>query len=291
MKIGVFAQRFGKPLNEALLSAAETGVDGVQLYSVSPRENLLEYSPAEKKELKQRCADSGLEIFSICGEVGGFGFREKTENPAKIERIKRNMDLALELGCNIVTSHIGVIQASPSALREAQLKALQEIGSYAVKSGTVFAIETGPERGEILRDFLEELSSGGIAVNLDAGNMAMVTGEDPSITAEVLAPYIRHTHLKDGCHYHDCEPEKVYAAFATGGIKQLFAENGTAFIEKPVGSGDIDWEKYIKTLIRLGLNKYPAVIEREISPKSEIEARNTVAFLRNIIENSGNGAE
>ena len=118
----------------------------------------------------------------------------------------------------------------------------------------------------------------------------MVTGEDPAVTAEVLAPYICHTHLKDGCHYNDCEPEKVYAAFATGGIKQLFAENGTAFIEKPVGFGDINWEKYLKTLFRLGLDKYPAVIEREISPKSEIEARQTVAFLREIIAKIRNSA-
>lgn len=290
MKIGVFAQRFGIPLDEALSLAATTGVDGVQLYSVSPRENLFEYSPAKKKELKQRCADLNLEIFSICGEVGGFGFRLKEENPAKIERIKRNMDLALELGCNIVTSHIGVIQNSPSPLREAQQKSLLEIGSYAVKSGTVFAIETGPERGEVLREFLDEFSPEGVKVNLDAGNMAMVTGEDPAVTAELLAPYICHTHLKDGCHYHDCEPEKVYAAFATGGIKQLFAENGTAFIEKPVGFGDINWEKYLKTLFRLGLDKYPAVIEREISPKSEIEARQTVAFLREIIAKIRNSA-
>ena len=114
-------------------------------------------------------------------------------------------------------------------------------------------METGPEKAAVLKTFLDELDAPGIHVNLDPGNMAMVTGENPVESAKILAPYIRHTHLKDGCHYHRCDPEKVYAAFATGGIKQLFAENGTAFMEKAIGSGDINWQNYINTLKELAL--------------------------------------
>lgn len=280
MKIGVLPQRFALPLDEALKRAAATGVDGVQLYAVSPRENLLEYSGAERQELRRRCQDSGLEIFSICGEVGGFGFRDESVNPRNIEKICRSMDLALELGCSIVTSHIGVIQAVPSPLRQAQQEALRKISRYAASCGAVFAVETGPEKAAVLKTFLDELDAPGIHVNLDPGNMAMVTGENPVESAKILAPYIRHTHLKDGCHYHRCDPEKVYTAFATGGIKQLFAENGTAFMEKAIGSGDINWQNYINTLKELALDRYPAVIEREVSPRSVTETAEAVRFLR-----------
>ena len=283
MKIGVIAQRFAKPLDEALALAASTGVDGVQLYAVSPRENLLESSPAERRELVRRCADLGLEIFSVCGEVGGFGFREADANPRNIDKIRRSMDLALSLGCGIVTSHIGVIQPAPSPKRAAQQDSLRKIGTYAAACGAVLAIETGPERGAVLKEFLDELAQPGIAVNLDPGNMAMITGEDPCVTAEILAPYIRHTHLKDGCHYHDCEPEQVYAAFASGGIKQLFAEHGAAFMEKPIGSGSVDWPRYLSTLHRLRLDRFPAVIEREVSPRSVPEARSAVTFLTSFL--------
>ncbi len=280
MKIGVLPQRFALPLDEALKRAAATGVDGVQLYAVSPRENLLESTAGERAELLCRCQDLGLEIFSICGEVGGFGFREKEVNPRNIEKICRSMDLALELGCNVVTSHIGVIQAAPSPLRRAQMEALHKIGEYAHRNGALFAVETGPEKAAVLKQFLDELAQPGIHVNLDPGNMAMVTGENPVESAAILAPYIRHTHLKDGCHYHSCEPEKVYAAFATGGIKQLFAENGTAFMEKAIGSGDIDWSAYIAVLKEFALDRYPAVIEREVSPRSIAETADAVKFLR-----------
>ena len=283
MKLGVIAQRFAKPLDEALELAASTGVDGVQLYAVSPREDLLRSTPAERRELRRRCADLGLEIFSVCGEVGGFGFREADVNPRNIDKIERSMDLALELGCSVVTSHIGVTQAAPSPKRDAQQAALRRIGEYAVSVGAVMAIETGPERGAVLREFLDELNQPGIAVNLDPGNMAMITGEDPCVTAAALAPYVRHTHLKDGCHYRDCEPELVYAAFASGGIKQLFAEHGTAFMERPIGSGDVPWPRYLNKLRELRLDRYPAVIEREISSRSVSEARSAVKFLRGLL--------
>ncbi len=282
MKIGVLPQRFALPLDEALKRAAATGVDGVQLYAVSPRENLLEYSAAQRAQLRRMCQDLGLEIFSICGEVGGFGFREKEVNPRNIDKIRRSMDLALELGCNTVTSHIGVIQSSPSPLRHAQMEALSRISGYARQNNAIFAVETGPEKAAVLKQFLDELDQDGIFVNLDPGNMAMVTGENPVESAAILAPYIRHTHLKDGCHYHACDPEKVYAAFATGGIKQLFAENGTAFMEKKIGSGDIDWIAYIAALKKYSLDRYPAVIEREVSPRSISESAEAVKFLRSL---------
>ena len=101
MNLGVIAQRFGLPLRESIDASASAGVDGVQLYAASPRERLVDFSAAERREVREYCAGAGLEIFSICGEVGGFGFREADKNPAKIEYTKRNIDLALELGCDI----------------------------------------------------------------------------------------------------------------------------------------------------------------------------------------------
>lgn len=283
MKLGVIAQRFAKPLNEALRIAASTGVDGVQLYAVSPREDLLAATPAGRRELRRMCEDLNLEIFSVCGEVGGFGFREAEANPRNIDKIRRSMDLALDLGCAIVTSHIGVVQDAPSPKRAAQQESLRRIGEYAISVGATLAIETGPDRGGRLREFLDELSQPGIGVNLDPGNMAMITGEDPCVSAAALAPYIRHTHLKDGCKYCECDPEKVYAAFASGGIKQLFAEHGAAFMERPIGSGDVDWPRYLAKLRELGLDRYPAVIEREVSPRSVVETRDAVKFLRQLL--------
>ncbi len=276
----MIAQRLGLPLTDALDAAARTGVAGVQLYSVSHYENLLDYSPRERKRVTERCKNLGLKIFSICGEIGGFGFREKERNPETIARTIRNLDLALELGCRTVTSHIGVVQARPdSPFRRSQQEALREIGEYARRNDAVFAIETGPEPGTVLREFLVELDTPGIGVNLDPGNMVMVTGENPAETAAALAPWIVHTHVKDGRRYRACDPETVYAAFATGGIKQLIAETGTLFAETRVGDGDVHWPEYLKALRDNGFDG-PLVIEREVSKESFGEVCRSVQYIR-----------
>lgn len=284
MELGVIAQRLGLPLTDALNAAARTGVAGVQLYSVSRYENLLDDSPRERRQVVGRCKDLGLKIFSICGEVGGFGFREKGRNPEAIDRTIRNLDLALELGCRIVTSHIGVVQTRPdSPFRRNQLDALREIGEYARRNDAVFAIETGPEPGVVLRDFLLELDAPGIAVNLDPGNMVMITGENPAETAAALAPWIIHTHVKDGRRYRACDPETVYAAFATGGIERLIAETGTLFAEMRAGDGDVPWPEYLNALRENGFNG-PLVIEREVSKESFGEVCRSVQYLAPLIK-------
>ncbi len=280
MEIGVIAQRFRLPFADAIAIAAITGVSGVQLYSRTPFEDLLLYSEKERRQAREYIESFGLKTFSICGEVGGFGFREKAENPAKIERTKRNIDLALDFGCNIVTSHIGVIRReADSPLRQAQLASLREIGAYAASRGAMFAIETGPERGAVLRELLDEAAAPGVGVNLDPGNMVMVTGEPPQETVAALAPYIVHTHIKDGRHFRDCDPEMIYRAFATGGIQQLIAETGKLFVETEAGKGDVDWDKYLASLRRIGFDG-ALVIERENTQRSFEEVCETVKFIR-----------
>ena len=53
------------------------------------------------------------------------------------------------------------------------------LSRYADQNNAHFAIETGPERAEVLRAFLDSLGSRGVAVNLDPANLVMVTGDDP----------------------------------------------------------------------------------------------------------------
>lgn len=288
MELGVIAQRLGMSLPDSLHAAAKTGVTGVQLYSVSCRERLVEYSSRERRKVSDLCSSLGLKIFSICGEVGGFGFRERKENPEKIARTRRNIDLALELGCRIVTSHIGVVQQPPdSVYRKNQLAALREIGEYAARNNAVFAIETGPEPGKTLAEFLEELNSPGIAVNLDPGNMVMITGENPADTARTLSPWIVHTHIKDGVRYRVCDPEQVYAAFATGGIRRLVAETGRLFAEKEVGAGTVNWTTYLDELRHCGYDG-PLVIEREVSEESFQQVCRSVQYITSLLKGNNN---
>lgn len=280
MKYGVIAQRFGIPLFEALEASAEAGADGVQLYAASPRERLVDFTPAQRREVVSRCADLGLEIFSVCGEVGGFGFRETEKNPDKIDFTRRNIDLALELGCNIVTSHIGVVRTeSESPLRNAQQTALREISAYARERNAFFAIETGPENAVILQDFLNELAAPNIGINLDPGNLVMVPGDDPVAAVHTFGSSILHTHIKDGIRHKPCDPEIIYRAFATGGIKSLIEKSGKFFSETPVGEGEVNWPAYMAALSETGFDG-AMVIEREVACSSVTEIAQIIKFVK-----------
>ena len=284
MKIGIMPSGFRLPLAEGIRKAAECGAEGVQVNVLQKPLKMYAWPDKEIDAVAAECRELGLEISAICGDVGGHALQINEQNMERARELCLTIDLALKLGTRVVTSHIGVIPEDPAdPTRLNMYHALREVALYAAPRGVTMAIETGPDRGARLREFLDELSQPGIGVNLDPGNMAMITGEDPCVSAAALAPYVRHTHLKDGCKYCECDPEKVYAAFASGGIKQLFAEHGAAFMERPIGSGDVDWPRYLAKLRELGLDRYPAVIEREVSPRSVVETREAVKFLRRLI--------
>ena len=295
MKIGVIAQRLQRPLFECLALAAEMKLDGVQLYSVSHGEikldgvqlysvshgeNLLNFSTAQRRELVAYCADCGLEISAVCGEVGGYGFRLSEKNPERIELTRRNIDLALDLGCRIVTTHIGVVRNNrQDELYRNQVAALREAGSYAASRHAVIAIETGPEPAAVLKMLLEDVGSPGIGINFDPANLVMVLGADEVTELQTLAPYIVHTHAKDGVNYRRSDPEVVYDAFARGGIKQLVADTGELFREMPPGSGSVKWNTYLSVLQKIAPDVF-LTIEREAGVDPIGDTRTAANFLR-----------
>ena len=69
-----------------------------------------------------------------------------------------------------------------------------------------FAIETGPEKAIVLKEFLDSLGCKGMGVNLDPANFVMVTDQDPVEAVYILKDYIVHTHAKDGVMLKKTKP-------------------------------------------------------------------------------------
>ena len=108
-KIGVIVDSFKVGVREGLVKAKNVGADGVQIYAVSGEMDPDNRSTAQRKELKEYIASLGLEISALVGDLSGHGFQDKNENAWKIEKSKRILDLAVELGTNVVTTHIGIV--------------------------------------------------------------------------------------------------------------------------------------------------------------------------------------
>lgn len=255
MKIGVIADCFKAPdLFSAFRQAEALQLRGVQLYATSGFFSPSSLTSSDKAKVKEALREAGLEVSALCGDMGGYGFQIAKDNPERIEKTKRIIDLAVEFHTAVVTTHIGVIPADKKEPRYAvMLSALRECGVYAQEHGVTLAIETGPEKAKTLLAFLQD-TYGGVGVNLDPANFVMVTGQDPVEAVHLLAPYIVHTHAKDGRMLNQTDPKIVYDHFARGGIDALNVAD--YFLETPLGEGTVPFPAYLQALAESGSFRY-----------------------------------
>ncbi len=278
-KIGAIVESFRMDTISAIKRAAELGVNGLQMYCTDGA-NAPENMTAERKALiLNTMKDNGLVFSAVCGDLGE-GFFRPERNKMNVEKSKRIVDLALELGANIVTTHIGVVPSDPNHERyKIMQEACHSLAEYADSVGARFAVETGPERSEVLRDFLDSLGSKGVSVNLDPANLVMVAGDDPVKAVYNLRDYIVHTHAKDGVMLVPSDPEKIY------GVKVKDEnERGVSFYrEMPLGTGSVPYPDYIAALDDIGYHGF-LTIEREVGDDPVRDITTAVNFLNNIIK-------
>lgn len=283
-KIGVIVDSFRVGVREGLLKAKQVGADGVQMYAVSGELDPANLTAHARKELKDYIASLGLEISALVGDLGGHGFQDAAANVQKVEKSKRILDLALELGTNIVTTHIGIVPDDRNgAIYSAMHEACAELSEYATSLNAFFAIETGPETSAHLKSFLDGLGSKGVSVNFDPANMVMVTGDDPALGVHTLKDYIVHTHAKDGIRLREVDPRDVYGSLGYVGLDHdkiaEEAESGDAFREVPLGEGSVPWPAYLQALKDIGYTGY-LTIEREVGANPEADIAAAVKFLK-----------
>ncbi len=271
--IGVIINSFRTDTATSVKKAAEVGAKGIQVYATKGEmapENLV---GEKRSEFKKLVADNGLVISALCGDLGGGGFMHADMNPEKIERSKRILDLAKELGTDVVTTHIGVVPEDPSIERfKIMQDACRQLAEYADSIEAHFAVETGPETSATLKMFLDSLESRGVSVNLDPANLVMVTGDDPAKAVHNLKDYIVHTHAKDGKNLYYKNPDFIY------GVAKELVESDPSFIEVPLGEGQVNWNEYLTALNDIGYKGF-LTIEREVGENPEADIRKAVSFL------------
>ncbi len=271
--LGVILHSFRLPFREAVEKAASLGVQGLQMaFDVNTQ------TPEKVREELDIIKSNGLKVTAVMGDFGR-GFWNEELNPETIDLSKRVMDLTLHYETNIVTSHIGVVPINPNTKRyEVMQIACRELAAYADSLGGYFAMETGPEPSIVLKTFLDSLGSRGVAVNFDPANLRMVTGEDPVIAVHNLKDYIVHTHAKDGRMLSFLDPEVVY------GLRPIGEKDPKvqAFIETPLGEGQVDFKAWITALEEVGYRGY-LTIEREVGEDPAADIATAVAHLRGIL--------
>ena len=281
MKIGVIIDSFRKDFKTSIEAARAVGADGVQIgarFLVGKEDELAGYGAAktvEVSEAKKILDDNGIKASAICGDFGCAMYY--TKDRSLIDTEKRLLEMALELGTNIVTTHIGVVPETKECVQyESMHEVCFELAEYAKKLGGHFAVETGPEKSELLKAFLDELGSDGVAVNLDPANLIMCAGDDPVNAVHNLKDYIVHTHAKDGVQLKPFDTKALYSPRFYG-LKALKG-NGILYEEVPLGKGGVKWDAYLAALRGIGFDGY-LTVERECGDNPAGDIAEAVKFL------------
>ena len=249
LKIGVALWSLGQApafadFERLLDVAASTGVKGVQPWCVDEKKWNLTcaldpdrcLTPAQRANVRKACEKRGLAISGFCAQLagpktlGGFG-EDDAGLVTRLEKTRRALHFAADIGAPIVTTHIGPIPHDRDSGGYARfLKSVIFVLRDAEKCGAIFALETGQESAEAMKQFIEDVGSPNLKVNYDPANM--LDQGNPAGGVEILAKYIVHTHAKDK------HPE-------TG---------------KPtVGKGSVPWNDYIAALKNIGYEGWYAL--------------------------------
>ncbi|HOJ47511.1 MAG TPA: sugar phosphate isomerase/epimerase family protein [Bacillota bacterium] len=253
MKIGLISDSLRQGFEESIKTAAKLGVSGVQKYLTTGEFSAENMTPSKIKEIKDIMDSNGLVFSAICGDFG-----VDFDDPGCVDRSKKVLDAAKELGCNIVTTHIGHLYETEDKRMELIRKHARELAEYADSIGSYFAAETGTEKASVLKAFLDSLGAKGLRVNYDPANLVMVAGDDPVQGVYILKEYIVHTHAKDG-------------------IKTTATPHG--WQEVPLGQGGVDFDKYLAALNDIGYTGY-LTIEREVGENPAADIAMAVDFLK-----------
>ena len=255
MKLGLISDSFRIGFEESIKAAAKLDVSGVQKYLTFDNFNADVIVGDRLREVKDIMDSNGLVFSAICGD---FGKDLDTEEFDVVDKSKRILERAKELGCDIVTTHIGHITDADDARMEKIRTRAQELAVYADSIGSFFAAETGTEKAVVLKSFLDSLGAKGLRVNFDPANLVMVAGDDPVAGVYTLREYIVHTHAKDGI---------------------MTPGQGYGWLELPLGQGGVDWDKYLLALNDIGYDGY-LTIEREVGDDPAADISMAVGFLR-----------
>jgi len=135
---------------------------------------------------------STLETIKVTGGVAPDQYWERNQ-----ELFLGAADATVKLGVKYLTMHAGFVDESDVVYAEKFYERIRSLADAAAEKDIMLLLETGQETAEELRHFLEELNHPALGVNFDPANMILYDQGNPIEAVQVLAPWIKHIHVKD----------------------------------------------------------------------------------------------
>lgn len=217
----------------------QVGVKYVQL-ALSPVIN----TPEAWKDLEVLFRNAGISVISGMAETIGedYSTLESIRLTGGIvpdvhwegnwKHFQKIADLAVSMNIKLITFHAGFIPHEPEKTEYNKLRdRIIKIAELFQEKGLILGLETGQERAEHLKCFLESLPVPNVRVNYDPANILLYNNGDPIEVIDTLAKHIEQCHLKDAIR------TKVPGTWGT---------------EVAVGTGEVNWPQFFENLKKIG---------------------------------------
>lgn len=187
---------------------------------------------------------SGPAVWDFYDGPSTVGLVPEGYRSRRVDELKRCAEFAQKLGVSSITTHVGFLPENPAdPLFDEVVAAIAEVASYCEGLGIDFCFETGQETPVVLLRVIEMLGAANLGINLDPANLIMYGKANPVDALDILGPYVKGVHVKDG-------------KYPTDG-RHLGEET-------PVGEGRVDFSRLTSRLVCEFGYEGPWTIEREI---------------------------
>lgn len=270
--IGVFAS-IDAGLGVQLDVAHELGVPTVQLHAPHKQTRTKEHAA----RFLDRLPSLGIRVTAVFGGFMGESYADiptvsrtvglvpPTTRAARLGEMREIADFARLLGVDVVALHLGFVPHERSdPLYGEVLAVTRQLCDHCRGNRQALHLETGQEPADALLQFLGDVERDNLFVNFDPANMIMYGSGEPIPALELVGPYVRSVHCKDA--KWSARPGQQWGA------------------EVALGQGDVDFEKFLRTLDRLGYTG-PLTIEREIPQepaRQKAEIGRAIDFLEKL---------
>lgn len=276
MRVGVFIGLDDRVCDE-IRRMYDCGFESCQLNSLQPfgKYDRTIFTDELASQILKTCEKLNFEITAVFAGWSGYHsfkypemYRTLGLVPVYLRERRTNdilagAEFARKLGVRNVFTHIGYVRDDPHDPEREEIKLiLRYIASELLKNGQSLQIETGEMLPLSLVQLINDISLENVGVNFDPANLLINARGNPSDALDLLVPYVRGVHAKDGVYPTGINPKGR---------------------ETPIGQGRVDFQYIVNTLKAHGYDG-DLTIEREIT--GEEQTRDILAaaeYLRRLI--------
>ena len=257
LKKGIRIENLRQPFKQALVSAARIGAVGVEINGRT-HVRAKEMSRTAVRHLLKMLSDLNLSVSAIHFPTRrGYDVLEDLDQ--RIEATKSAMDLAYQLGCNVVVNRIGRVPEDATSDRwQTMVQALTDIGNHAQKSGAWLAAQSGTESGETLKGLIDSLPPMSLGVDFDPGDL-LINGFSPTESMNHVAASVLHFRARDA-------------------VRDLAQGRG---LEVQLGRGSIEWAALLGALEEHDYQGY-ITVDRQTDGNPVAENSQSLEYLENL---------